>query len=98
MKRPKLEDTKTPSGHQSIGGRSVNVYEYSKKQDEYIDYLESKAENLPISPVSARTEMRKQAITVFELTKGFTGEPTNNAMKTALEMAGYVMRLTNDLD
>jgi hypothetical protein len=41
--------------------------------------------------------MRKQAITVFELTKGFTGEPTDNAMKTALKMADYVMRLTNDL-
>lgn len=42
-----------------------------------------------------RKEMRKQAISVFELTKGFTGEPTDNAMKTALEMAGYVMQLTN---
>lgn len=55
----------------------------------------SKSDFLPC--VSARTEMRKQAITVFELTKGFTGEPTDNAMKTALEMAAYVMRLTNDL-
>lgn len=53
--------------------------------------------NRSIPDVSARTEMRKQAITVFELTKGFTGEPTDNAMKTALEMADYVMRLTNDL-
>jgi hypothetical protein len=56
MKRPKLEDAKTPSGHQSIGGRSVNVYTYSKMQDEYIDYLESKAENLPISDVVGRSE------------------------------------------
>jgi hypothetical protein len=51
MKRPKLEDTRITSGHQSIEGRSVSVYAYSKMQDEYIDHLESKAENLPISPV-----------------------------------------------
>jgi hypothetical protein len=43
-----------------------------------------------------RNYMRNQAVTVFELTKGFTSEPTDNAMKTALEMAGYVLELTND--
>lgn len=42
--------------------------------------------------------MRKQASNVFELTKGFTTEPTDNAMKTALEMAHYVLVLTSDLD
>ena len=47
---------------------------------------------------SKRKKMRKEAISVFELTKGFTTEPTDNAMKTALEMAGYVMQLTNDLE
>ena len=51
-----------------------------------------------IADVGERAKMRKQAITVFELTKGFTGEITDNAMKTALEMADYVMILTNDLD
>ena len=40
MKRPRIEDTRTPEGHQSIGGRAVNVYKYSKLQDEYIDHLE----------------------------------------------------------
>lgn len=64
---------------------------------EVIDLKHSVVKNLIIPDVSTRTEMRKQAITVFELTKGFTGEPTDNAMKTALEMADYVMRLTNDL-
>jgi hypothetical protein len=39
--------------------------------------------------------IREQAVFVFELTKGFVGEPTDEAMKTALEMAGYVLELTN---
>lgn len=39
--------------------------------------------------------MREQANSIFELTKGFTSEPTSNAMKSALEMAGYVQELTN---
>jgi hypothetical protein len=50
----------------------------------------------------ALTPMRKQmmrdkAITIFELTKGFTTESTDGALKSMLEMAGYVMELTNDL-
>lgn len=45
-----------------------------------------------------RLEMRNQAISVFELTKGFTTEPVGNAMKTALEMANNVMVLTADLE
>lgn len=53
---------------------------------------------LIIPLVSKRLEMRKKAITVFELTKGFTTQTTDNAMKTALEMAEYVMILTSDLD
>lgn len=40
-----------------------------------------------------RDYMRKQAITIFELTKGFVGEP-DNAGKAMLEMAGFVMELT----
>lgn len=47
---------------------------------------------------SKRRGMREEAIAVFELTKGFTGEPTDDAMKTALEMAKYVLELTNNLD
>jgi hypothetical protein len=46
--------------------------------------------------LAEREKMRKSAISIFELTKGFTGEPTDNAMKAALEMAGYVMILTNE--
>jgi hypothetical protein len=53
---------------------------------------------LALHNVSKRLEMRKQASNVFELTKGFTTEPTDNAMKTALEMAQNVMVLTSDLD
>ena len=45
MKRPKIEDTKIKSPSMSVSGRSVNVYEYSKMQDNYIDYLESKLKN-----------------------------------------------------
>lgn len=41
-------------------------------------------------------KMRNSANTVFELTKGFNGEPTE-PMKTALEMAGYVLYLTNSV-
>jgi len=46
--------------------------------------------------MASKEYMRKQATTVFELTKGFSGEP-DAAMKTALEMAGYVLELTNDI-
>lgn len=38
MKRPTIEDTRIKGG-MSIGGNSVNVYEYSRLQDKYIDYL-----------------------------------------------------------
>ena len=38
--------------------------------------------------------MRHQASGVFELTKGFSTEPKDNALATALEMAGYVLELT----
>ena len=59
---------------------------------------ECEQEQLSIPLVSKRLEMRRQASNVFELTKGFTTEPTDNAMKTALEMAHNVMVLTADLD
>ena len=59
------------------------------------EYHQEQLKNYSTSNVSMRAEMRKKAITVFELTKGFTGETTDNAMKTALEMADYVIRLTN---
>lgn len=48
---------------------------------------------------STKDWMRKQATTVFELTKGFTPEQRNafgNAMNTMEEMAGYVLELTNE--
>jgi hypothetical protein len=75
-------------------GTPITITEILNRLNDH-DKLVKESDSLPC--VSARTEMRKQAITVFELTKGFTGEPTDNAMKTALEMADYVMRLTNDL-
>jgi hypothetical protein len=46
IKRPQLEDTRIPTSHQSVGGRSVNIYAYSKLQDEYIDHLESRIKQL----------------------------------------------------
>lgn len=46
----------------------------------------------------AKEKMREKATCIFELTKGFTTETNDNAMKAALEMAGYVLELTNDLD
>lgn len=39
--------------------------------------------------------MRNQALSVIELTKGFTTEPTDNAMKTLLEFTDYILELTN---
>lgn len=66
--------------------------------DEILADLDVMNKALSIPIVSKRLEMRKQAINVFELTKGFTTEPTDNAMKTALEMAHNVMVLTADLD
>lgn len=65
---------------------------------QYNEETIGKLKNLIIADVSKRLEMRKQASNVFELTKGFTTEPTDNAMKTALEMAHNVMVLTADLD
>ena len=59
MNRPKLEDTKTPKGHQSIGGNSVNVYQYSKLQDEYIDYLEQKVKKCSIPDVGRSEQLKK---------------------------------------
>jgi hypothetical protein len=41
--------------------------------------------------------MRQEAIAIFELTKGFTTETKDNAMKSALKMAGYVMELTQSI-
>jgi len=55
---------------------------------------------IPMREVKSAEEklrMRQQASNIFELTKGFTGETTDNAMKAALEMAAYVMILTNDI-
>ena len=45
-----------------------------------------------------KKHIRQQAISVFELTKGFTTEPNDTAMKTALELAGYVLELTTDAE
>ncbi len=48
--------------------------------------------------IDRKVFLRKQAITVFELTKGYTPEQRqnfDNAMKTMEEMAGYVLELTN---
>jgi len=59
------------------------------------ELLEMEKEIVPIDKDRMR-HMRQQATNVFELTKGFTGEPTDNAMKAALEMAGYVLELTNE--
>lgn len=47
--------------------------------------------------ISEKIRMRKSASEIFELTKGFEGEPTDNAMRCALEMAHYVMLLTTDI-
>lgn len=43
-------------------------------------------------------KMREQATSVFELTKGFSHPPKDEAMKTALEMAGYVLELTSEVE
>lgn len=70
-------------------------------QDRYKAMIEgyelkhTEVNKLALADVSTRSHMRKRAICVFELTKGFVGEPTDNAMKIALEMAGYVMQLTD---
>jgi len=45
-----------------------------------------------------KKRIRQQAIDVFELTKGFTTTPTDTAMITALELAGYVLELTTDVE
>lgn len=79
-----------------VGHESAAIVTY-KELEEWANKAAELVKPCSIPDVSTRTEMRKQAITVIELTKGFTGESTDNAMKTALEMAYYVLNLTNDL-
>lgn len=43
-----------------------------------------------------KQKMRRDANRVFELTKGFSGQP-DKAMQTALDMAAHVLELTNDV-
>lgn len=45
-----------------------------------------------------KLEIRKKANNVFEATKGFVHPPKDEAMKMALEMAGYVLELTLDVE
>lgn len=59
----------------------------------------------PAGPIwvdkSRRQWMRKEAITIFELTKGYTPEQRalfDNAMKGMEDMAGHVLELTNEPD
>ena len=47
--------------------------------------------------IISKKQARQEAINIMELIKGFEGEPTDNAMKAAVEMANYVLQLTNDL-
>jgi tRNA(Ile2) C34 agmatinyltransferase TiaS len=51
MERPKIEDTRPSTIRQSVAGKSVNVYEYSKLQDEYIDYLEGLVKKCDLADV-----------------------------------------------
>jgi len=44
--------------------------------------------------IDRRKYIRSQATCVFELTKGFTSEFTEEPMKSCMEMAGYVLELT----
>jgi hypothetical protein len=71
MKRPRIEDTRTPEGHQSIEGRAVNVYKYSKLQDEYIDYLEEQVKNYTIPDVVGRSEQLKAFLQEIENDKTY---------------------------
>lgn len=60
------------------------------------ELLEIEKEYAPSIDKDRMRHMRQQATDVFELTKGFNSEPFDNAMKAALEMAGYVLELTNE--
>ncbi len=81
-------------GKKSSCERDCYCHAECNEADEYIDKLRKQVKST-LAP-SKRLAMRGQANNVFELTKGFTTKPTDNAMKTLLEMAGYVLELTND--
>jgi len=73
-------------------GCESKFYDQPNKIKEILkSYLPLKTDSL----LERRKMMRREATNIFELTKGFTSEPTDNAMKSALEMAGYVLELTN---
>lgn len=44
-----------------------------------------------------RVRIRQDAIAVLELVKGFTTETIDNAMKTAIEFADYILEETQDV-
>ena len=89
MKRPKDEDYRSnPSG----------TLAYLFALEKYCDYVEQHHQANLKGNRAKRLKMRHDAINIFELTKGFTTETTDNAMKSALEMAHNVMVLTSDLD
>ena len=44
-----------------------------------------------------KKKIRESALTVLELTKGFTTKPTDTAMITLLEFTDYILELTNDI-
>lgn len=65
---------------------------------EYILWLESKlkeANQQKRKDLDRNIKMRIEAITVLELVKGFTTNTEDEAMKSAIEMADYVIELTN---
>ncbi len=47
--------------------------------------------------IISKKQARQEAINIMKLIKGFEGEPTDNAMKAAVDMSNYVLQLTNDL-
>lgn len=47
--------------------------------------------------ISRARHVRKQAITVYELTKNINPNPSDTTMKTLLEFTGYLLELTGNL-
>lgn len=81
MERPDENDFRTKNNPYA-NGELFNRKEYSKKQDKYIDYLESKLKKLGLFDVSKRASLFEAARDVADLSGDF--EPKNDEAFNAM--------------
>lgn len=65
--RPNITDTIHKNPNQSIGGNSINFFEYAKMQNEYIDYLESQLSGLKEEKEVEKSKINKLIDLILDL-------------------------------